>query len=81
MTPTKKENDGHDEKDPDGLEPWNCGYVATGGFLAPAFAGDVVATWAPPEEGGSAVWLDAIQVRELEPNLHPNVITCTYRTS
>jgi len=32
------------------LEPWNIGYVASGGFLAPAFAGDNVATWAPPED-------------------------------
>jgi len=29
------------------LEPWNIGYVASGGFLAPAFAGDNVATWMP----------------------------------
>ena len=57
-----------------GLEPWNIGYVASGGFLAPAFAGDNVATWAPPEGSGSARWLDATQVRELEPNLHPNVV-------
>jgi thiazole synthase len=63
------------------LEPWNIGYVASGGFLAPAFAGDNVATWAPPEyddDNGntksSALWLDATQVRELEPNLHPEVI-------
>ena len=68
------------------LEPWNIGYVASGGFLAPAFAGDNVATWAPPEydnedddgttttKSSSAVWLDATQVRELEPNLHPDVI-------
>lgn len=50
------------------------GYVASGGFLAPAFAGDTVATWAPPEKSGSAKWLDNIQVRELEPSLHPNVV-------
>jgi len=60
------------------LEPWNIGYVASGGFLAPAFAGDTVATWAPPEdeEGKtpSAFWLDATQVRELEPHLHPDVV-------
>jgi glycine/D-amino acid oxidase-like deaminating enzyme len=57
-----------------GLEPWNIGYVASGGFLAPAFAGDVVATYAPPEGSGVAKWLDATQVRELEPNLHSNVV-------
>jgi thiazole synthase len=57
-----------------GLEPWNIGYVASGGFLAPAFAGDIVATWAPPEDSGASTWLDATQVRELEPNLHPNVV-------
>lgn len=57
-----------------GLEPWNIGYVASGGFLAPAFAGDVVATWAPPEDSGASTWLDATQVRELEPNLHPSVV-------
>mmetsp|Transcript_28208 Transcript_28208/g.43241 ORF Transcript_28208/g.43241 Transcript_28208/m.43241 type:complete len:723 (-) Transcript_28208:769-2937(-) len=55
-------------------EPWSVGYVAAGGFLAPAFAGDSVATWAPPEEAGTATWLDATQARELEPNLHPNVV-------
>jgi glycine oxidase len=64
-------NDNEQTKD---LDPYSVGYVATGGFLAPAFAGDAVATWAPPEEGGSAVWLDTIQVRELEPTLHPDVI-------
>ena len=81
--------DGHkylwkDESCP--LEPWNIGYAASGGFLAPAFAGDNVATWAPPEdeedetEGKkkkktpSAFWLDATQARELEPHLHPDVI-------
>ena len=56
------------------LDPWSVGYVATGGFLAPAFAGDAVATWAPPDEAGSAIWLDGIQVRELEPTLHPDVV-------
>jgi thiazole synthase len=61
------------------LEPWNIGYVASGGFLAPAFAGDNVATWAPPEDENtkkapSAIWLDATQARELEPHLHPDVV-------
>ena len=56
------------------LDPWSVGYVATGGFLAPAFAGDAVATWAPPDEGGTAIWLDSIQARELEPTLHPDVV-------
>jgi len=67
------------------LEPWNIGYVASGGFLAPAFAGDTVATWAPPEhfedsdgsktkKVSSAIWLDATQARELEPHLHPEVV-------
>jgi glycine oxidase len=55
------------------LEPWNIGYVAAGGFLAPAFAGDSVATWAPPE-GSQATWLDNTQVRELEPNLSQDVV-------
>ncbi|VEU44445.1 unnamed protein product [Pseudo-nitzschia multistriata] len=70
------------QDDGSGLDPWNIGYVASGGFFAPAFAGDSVATWAPPEEedGGrktkasSAVWLDATQARELEPHLHPDVV-------
>jgi len=62
----------NDDKDED--RPWNVGYMATGGFLAPAYAGDAVATWAPPEDSGSAKWLDAMQVRELEPNLHPDVV-------
>ena len=58
-----------------GLEPWEVGYSATGGFLAPAFAGDSVATWSPPSESlGTAKWLDEIQVREMEPNLHPDVV-------
>lgn len=63
------------------LERWNIGYVASGGFLAPAFAGDSVATWAPPQGGdddhdssSTAIWLDAMQVRELEPHLHPDVV-------
>jgi glycine/D-amino acid oxidase-like deaminating enzyme len=58
-----------------GLQPWNIGYVASGGFLATAFARDMVATWAPPEDTkGTATWLDATQVRELEPNLSPAVV-------
>lgn len=64
-------------KDPDGtgdLKPWSVGYMASGGFLAPAFAGDTVATWAPPEGAGVAKWLDSTQVSEMEPNLHPDVI-------
>jgi thiazole synthase len=48
------------------------GFVASGGFLAPAFAGDSVATWSPPDD--TATWLDETQVRELEPNLHPEVV-------
>lgn len=62
------------------LDAWSVGYVASGGFLAPAFAGDSVATWAPPQhedDGGgstSAIWLDAMQVRELEPHLHQDVV-------
>jgi thiazole synthase len=55
------------------LDPWSVGYVGTGGFLAPAFAGDAVATWAPPE-GTSATWLDTTQVLELEPGLNPKVV-------
>jgi glycine oxidase len=58
----------------DVLEPWCTGYVASGGFIAPAFAGDNVATWAPPDDGGGAMWLDSFQVREMEPNLHPDVV-------
>ena len=65
--------------DPNDDKPWSVGYIATGGFLAPAFAGDSVATWAPPEmdqdDGVAAArWLDSTQVRELEPNLHPDVV-------
>ena len=80
--------DGHKylmNDDKSSLEPWNIGYVASGGFLAPAFAGDNVATWQPPEDevdsegnkkkkASSAIWLDATQARELEPNLHPDVV-------
>lgn len=58
-----------------GIEPWEVGYAATGGFLAPAFAGDSVATWSPPPKvQQTAVWLDEIQVHEMEPSLHPDVI-------
>jgi glycine/D-amino acid oxidase-like deaminating enzyme len=73
------------------LPPWSVGYMASGGFLAPAFAGDAVATWSPPSSSSSsssssdnsnsnsdsssgATWLDATQVRELEPQLHPDVV-------
>lgn len=47
------------------------GYMASGGFLAPAFPGDSVATWSPPDS--TAKWLDATQVRELEPSLSADV--------
>ena len=56
------------------MRPWEVGYSASGGFLAPAFAGDSVATWAPPDRSGTVRWLDAVQVRELEPQLHPDVV-------
>lgn len=69
--------------DESGLDPWNIGYVSSGGFFAPAFAGDSVATWAPPEEeddgsgkkkNPSSFWLDATQAKELEPHLNPDVV-------
>jgi glycine/D-amino acid oxidase-like deaminating enzyme len=63
-------NNGNKKK----MEPWETGFHCTGGFLAPAFAGDAVATWSPQPDSGKAYWLDEIQVRELEPMLHPNVI-------
>ena len=56
------------------MEPWETGFHCTGGFLAPAFAGDAVATWSPQPNSGKSYWLDEIQVRELEPMLHPHVI-------
>ena len=68
------DDDDDDEKEDSLLQPWEVGFTSTGGFLAPAFAGDSVATWAPPEGSGTAHWLDGIQVHELEPNLHPDVI-------
>lgn len=43
------------------MEPWEVGFHAAGGFIAPAFAGDSVETWAPPPGGGTARWLDASQ--------------------
>lgn len=43
------------------LERWEVGFQATGGFLAPAFAGDSVATWAPPNGSGVSQWLDEVQ--------------------
>jgi thiazole synthase len=63
-----------DDGNTDDMEPWEVGYLSSGGFLAPALAGDSVATWAPPDESGTATWLDSMQVRELEPNLHPDVV-------
>ena len=47
--------DGHkyllnDNDGDNSLEPWNIGYVASGGFFAPAFAGDNVATWMPDHD-------------------------------
>eukprot|EP00957_Ditylum_brightwellii_P099726 7597202-Ditylum_brightwellii.AAC.1 len=59
--------------DDDNKTPWDVGYISSGGFLAPAFAGDVVATWAPPPSS-NAIWLDKNQVRELEPRLHGDVV-------
>ena len=57
------------------LAPWEVGYASTGGFLAPAFAGDSVATWSPPAQvSGAAIWLDNIQIHEMEPSLHPEVV-------
>jgi len=55
------------------LEPWQVGYSSTGGFLAPAFAGDSVATWSPPDTS-VARWLDDVQVHEMEPQLHSDVV-------
>jgi glycine/D-amino acid oxidase-like deaminating enzyme len=46
----KNDKNGKNNDNDKKLEPWNVGYVASGGFLAPAFAGDNVATWAPPED-------------------------------
>ncbi len=70
-----KSNNDDDDKKNNGLEPWEVGFAATGGFLAPAFAGDSVATWSPPAQVQStAMWLDEIQVHEMEPSLHPDVI-------
>jgi glycine/D-amino acid oxidase-like deaminating enzyme len=63
-----------DVRDDATRDPYSVGYAAAGGFLAPAFAGDAVATWAPPSDSGSAIWLDAMQVRDIEPVLHPDVI-------
>ena len=68
-TTTSNTSGGHNN-----LEPWEVGFTAAGGFLAPAFAGDAVATWAPPSQSGTARWLDAVQVRELEPQLHKDVV-------
>ena len=67
-------NNSDDDNNNNNMEKWSVGYMASGGFLAPAFAGDTVATWSPPDENGSATWLDEIQVRELEPSLHPDVV-------
>jgi len=68
-------------------EDVNVGFHASGGFLAPAFAGDSVATWAPPqhyddndndESNGktvnTALWLDETQVRAQEPQLNAQVV-------
>jgi len=65
----------NDDRKSDDLYPWQVGYMANGGFLAPAFAGDSVATWSPPDQNQNvAIWLDEIQIHEMEPLLHPEVI-------
>lgn len=56
------------------MEPWEVGFRSSGGFLAPAFAGDAVESWSPPPGTGSARWLDDVQIREMEPELHPDVV-------
>jgi glycine oxidase len=70
----QQQQDAHHDNASRGNDPYSVGYAASGGFLAPAFAGDAVATWAPPSDSGSAIWLDAMQVRDIEPVLHPDVI-------
>ena len=41
----------------------STGFAAAGGFLAPAFPGDVVDAWVPPPQAGPAYRLDAEQIR------------------
>eukprot|EP00978_Attheya_sp_CCMP212_P007195 scaffold16719_cov52-Attheya_sp.AAC.5 len=71
-------NQDGNSKSNNGMRPWEVGYSNAGGFLAPAFAGDSVATWAPPpastESAAPPVWLDSYQIREMEPALHPTVV-------
>ena len=50
------------------------GYRSNGGFIAPAFSGDSVETFAPVDEAGDARWLDEVQLRELEPRLGKGVV-------
>jgi len=45
----------------------------TGGFICPAFAGDTVATHAAAPGGDDGIWLDAFQIREMEPGLSEEV--------
>jgi len=66
------DDDDNDNNDNDNRH--KVGYRSKGGFIAPAFAGDSVSSWAPPEGYGKALWLDDIQVKSLEPELHPDVI-------
>ena len=52
----------------------SIGYRCNGGFIAPAFSGDSVETFAPVSGSGDARWLDEVQVRELEPRLGKGVV-------
>ncbi len=51
----------------------STGFKAAGGFLAPAFPGDAVDTWAPPPAAGRAYRLDGAQMRGMEPALAAEV--------
>eukprot|EP00956_Cyclotella_meneghiniana_P026476 scaffold57328_cov22-Cyclotella_meneghiniana.AAC.2 len=73
-TDNNSDGNGSSRQQQQQLEPWEVGFHSTGGFLAPAFAGDAVATWSPQPHSGEAYWLDDVQIRELEPMLHPNVV-------
>ena len=51
----------------------DAGYVANGGFVAPAFASDAVDRWSPPPAAGRAVRLGAAAALRMEPLLSPSV--------
>ena len=54
----------------------DIGLCASGGFFAPAMAGDAVHQWTPPARAGKAVWLDSEAAHATEPLLSDDWYAC-----